>query len=363
MDLACATGVGLQNLGTVGVVAGRETRAATELDMAKTWKATWTHKFAGTADEVRQDVRKLADAGFDLLIPCIKQVTGIVDYHSSVARVREEYRDWDPLMVAAEEAQRVGLKIHAWCCVFPEGPDSNLLEAHPELTARGGDEVPVGEGQFRWACPHRPEVQDYEASIYQELIDNYPIAGVHLDYIRSSSGLCFCDYCCEDFHRQTGGDLKALKCFGWQDAEAQDMDAWIRWRCEPITRFVRRIRKASSEGGKELSAAVFFYYPGGLQDVAQDWELWVRDGLLDHVFPMNYSRSTEIAAKWTRNNVSTLAGSSGCRLWEGLLRPSNMTTDRFVEHVKAVLAAGVAGFTVFEYRYLSDDDLAALGSL
>jgi len=332
--------------------------------MSKVWKAIWLHKLPSTPDEVKGLAQRLSDAGFDLLIPCIKQVTGIVDYQSHVANVREEYQSWDPLMVLAEEAKRLGLSVHAWCCVFPEGNDSKLLNESPELAAVPGKEQPYGEQQFRFACPNRPEVQDYEASLYQELIDNYPIAGVHLDYIRFTTGLCFCEVCQQSYRETTGGDLSALRFFEWNKPDAQDMDDWIEWRCEVINRFVRRIRTASQEGGKELSAAVFHYYPGGLQDIGQDWETWVRKGLLDYVFPMNYSPSTLIASKWTRNNVSTLAGApEGCRHWEGLLRPSCMSTKRFVRHVRGVLDAGVEGITIFEYPYLKDEDLTALKEL
>jgi uncharacterized lipoprotein YddW (UPF0748 family) len=335
-----------------------------ESEMSKVWKATWLHKLPSTPEDVKTVARRLANAGFDLLIPCIKQVTGIADYHSRVANVRAEYRDWDPLMVLAEEANAVGLAVHAWCCVFPEGEDSKLLNARPELVAVPTTEKPRGEPQFRLACPNRPEVQDYEAALYQELIDNYPISGVHLDYIRFMGGLCFCEVCQKSYREATGGDLNALKFFEWNNPAAQDMDAWIDWRCEVITRFVRRIRKASRKGGKELSAAVFHYHPGGLLDIGQDWEAWVREGLLDYVFPMNYSQSTHIAAKWARNNVAALAGApSDCRHWQGLLRPACMSTSRFVRHVRAVLDAGVEGFTIFEYPYLRDEDLAALKAL
>ena len=228
-------------------------------NMSKIHKTMWLHKLPSTPEEVR--CSPATDAGFDMLLPCVKQPNGIADYQSKVANVRTEYSDWDPLMVLAEEANRVGLKIHAWCCVFPEGDDSKLLAEHPEFAAVAGEEQPKTEG-FRLGCPNRPEVQDYEAAIYQELIDNYPIAGVHLDYIRFTGGLCWCDYCKADYRSATGGDLDNLGFFKWRNKDAQDMGQWIRWRCDVITRFVRRIRKASADGGKELSAAVFHYHPG-----------------------------------------------------------------------------------------------------
>ena len=327
-------------------------------------KATWLHQLPSTQEEVRRIAQRLAEAGFDLLIPCVKQVTGIADFQSKVASVRSEFATWDPLLVLAEEANRLGLAVHAWSCIFPEGEHSRLLGQHPEYAAKTGPEAKPWAEDFRWACPNRPEVQDYEAAIYQELLDRYPIAGVHLDYIRFSQGFCFCEYCQDDYRRVTGGDLTKLGFFHWNPAQAQDMDAWIEWRCGVITRFVRRIREASRKAGRELSAAVFHYYPGGLLDIGQDWEAWVREDLLDHVFPMNYSLSTGIAAKWTRNNIATLAGAgTRCRHWEGIVRPLHMTTERFTRHVRGILDTGVEGITIFEYPYLQDADLAALKGL
>ncbi|MHC4887658.1 MAG: glycoside hydrolase family 10 protein, partial [Planctomycetota bacterium] len=315
--------------------------------MSSVWKGTWLHKLADTEDAVRQDVKRLADAGFDMLVPCIYQTDGTADYASSVGNVRPSFRDWDPLAVCAEEAEKQGLAIHAWVCVFPEGEKSALIEAHPEYLAVAGPEREAGEPAHRLACPNRPEVQDYEASLYEELMA-YPIAGVSLDYIRFIDGFCYCDYCREDYRNQTGGDLHNLGFFQWNPSEAQDMDAWINWRCEVINRFVRRIRKLTSDHGKELSASVFHYFPGGLMDIGQDWETWVRKGWVDYIWPMNYSVSTRIARDWTRNNVATLAGNeSTCQHHEGIHRPPSMSTERWIHHVTEILDAGVEGVCIF----------------
>lgn len=323
--------------------------------------AAWKHSLPTSADGVRTLIRRLKDAGIDLFIPCVKQVDGRVDYPSQVADVHEPYQGWDALMVAAEEANTVGLALHAWCCVFAEGKHSRLLAEHPDCVAVQ-DGTSTEDHQF--ACPRRPETQAYELAIYQELIDRYPVQGVHLDYIRYSSGYCVCPACVQSYRETTGKDLRQHHLNEWQHAETHDMDAWIAWRCAPVTEFVRTVRAAATAGGKELSAAVFHYLPGQLQDVGQDWELWARDGLLDYVMPMNYSKSTRIAAEWTRNNVAALAGStSGCRLWEGIVRPSHMTTPRFLEHIRAVAGAGVEGVCIFEVGYLTDEDMQMLSSV
>ncbi|MFP4027379.1 MAG: family 10 glycosylhydrolase [Candidatus Brocadiia bacterium] len=327
-------------------------------------RACWLHRFPDSPDGIKTIVERLSKAEFDLLIPCVKQPNGICDFHTEVGNTNDTFRDFDPLMILAEESAPTGLSVHAWCCVFPEGDHSALLESRPEFSAIPGDEWELGEPQFRWACPNRPEVRDYEAAIYQELIDRYPIEGVHLDYIRYSQGLCFCPHCREDYAEKVGGNLEDLGVFDWNDPDADDMDRWIRWRCGVITRFVQRIREAANAKDKELSAAVFSHYPGTLQEIGQDWESWVREELLDYVFPMNYSYSTEIASKWARNHISTLAGASeDCRLWEGLHRHASYDTPRFIQHVEEVLETGVDGIVIFEYPNITDPDLKALQEL
>lgn len=327
------------------------------------WKGTWLHRLPNTPEGIRAVVDRLAGAGFDMLIPCVKQPSGIADYPSRLARVHPPFQGIDALKICAEESNRAGLQVHGWICVFPEGKDSALLAAHPEYTAQPGPERERGETVHGLACPNRPEVQDYEAGLYQELMD-YPISGVSLDYIRFVDGTCFCDYCREDFRRQTGGDLHKLGFFQWNPETAQDMDVWIQWRCEIINRFVRRIRDMTRRHGKELSASVFHYHPNGLQDIGQDWEHWVRAGLVDYIWPMNYSCSTLIASKWARNNIASLAGAApGCRLHEGIHRPRAMSTDRWIRHVSAILETGVEGVVIFDYPNLTDSDLKALSKL
>lgn len=329
--------------------------------MSTVKKATWLHSLPQTPEGVKTMVRRLADVGVDLLIPCVKQVDGLVDYPSAVANVRAEYQGWDALMVAAEEANRLGLAIHAWCCDFVEGSGSRLLAAHPECRAVAHGRVTE---EWQWACPRRPETQAYLLAIYQEIITRYPVQGVHLDYIRYADGFCYCDACRDSYRRETGLDLLTLGFDTWQQPDAHDMDTWIAWRCAPVTEFVRKARAAANAGGKALSAAVFHYLPGQLQDVGQDWAGWLAEGLLDDIMPMNYAMSTRIAAEWTHNHVTAIAAVKGqCRFWEGLVRHRSWSTNRFLQHARTVAAQGIDGVCIFDEPNLTDGDLAALATI
>lgn len=330
--------------------------------MAAVGKATWIHHLPQNPDSVRQVARRLADAGFDLVIPCVKNPDGYLDYHGTTAFVRPEFSEWDPLRVLTDEARRVGLKVHPWCCVFPEGEGSKLLQEHPNYVALdpSGEPVIAGQYKIRWACSSRPEVQDYEFAMYAELMDRYDIDGVHLDYIRynhPSNGhqSCFCAYCQETFKRETGADPSL-------DQATREWSAWIDWKTANITRFVERLSAEARQKGKEVSAAVFPDYPNSVVDIGQDWEEWARRGLVDFLFPMNYTMSTKIAIKRTRNHVAALEGTD-IPLWEGLWNRQALSTPMLMAQVQGVLDQGAQGVVIFEYFGIDDQDLQALSQL
>jgi uncharacterized lipoprotein YddW (UPF0748 family) len=326
-------------------------------------KATWIHHLPSEGpDAVRQVARRLAEAGFDAVIPCVKNPDGYADWASRVAKVRPVFADWDPLATLCEEASRVGLQVHAWCCVFPEGDGSNLLEAHPEYVARDpqGREVVAPPYSIRWACSSRPEVQAYELSLSQELLDNYDLAAVHLDYIRychPANGYpsCYCDYCRGAFRAAHGADPVEI-----DQAHALYAE-WIAWRVAQITRFVEQLRERANAAGKQVTAAVFPDYPNCVWGIGQDWEDWAKRGLVDVLMPMNYTMSIPIAAKRARNHRCAVNGA--VPLWEGLWNREAMTTQTLADQVNAVLTEGAQGVTIFEYFGLSDEDLAALAEL
>lgn len=327
-------------------------------------KATWAHLPQDGPDAVRGVARRLADAGFDAIIPCLVYPDGYALYQSRVAKVNPAIAGWDPLEVLCDESSKVGLEVHAWNCVFAEGHNSKLLEDHPEVVACYRDGKPANDVVYDtsgWACPVRPETQAYEMAIYQEWLDNYDLAALHIDYIRyKDDTLCFCAHCREEFKLQFGSDPVDI------DGAHNHWSEWVDWRVAQITGFVERLRKRANAAGKTMSAGVFADYPNCVWGVGQDWEDWGRRGLVDVMMPMNYTPSTTIAAKRTRNHVHALEGS--VPLWEGLYLWKEKTTRDFVEQVERVIAAGAHGIVTFEYsglygRALSDEDITALKAI
>ena len=317
-------------------------------------KGVWMHNMPRESpDEIRQHAERLVRGGFDVFIPCVKNPDSMLDYHTKIGIVSPEYTEWDPLQTFCEALGDSSVKIHPWLCLALESSTGALIQKNPDLQAVDRSEP---FPRLKSACMSQDAVHDYELSIYEEMMDNYPIAGVHLDYVRyQSGGCCFCDYCRSTFRKLTGIDPIRI-----QDGDA-GWPEWIDWRKSNITRFVERVRASTQERGRELSAAVFSGYPECIIGVGQDWVDWETRGLLDYVFPMNYTMVTKIARQRTVNHVAALSGSA--TLWEGLWYRPTLKPEEFRAQVNAVRDLGVEGIVIFEYYRLTDEDLDMVAEL
>lgn len=310
--------------------------------------AVWSHRITdfGGKDEVKGHAESLAEAGFDILIPCVKNPPGAADFLTDVADVNPDYPDWDPLKVLVGACRERGVKVHPWFCVFPEGERSRLLREHPEFAAKL-------DGRMRWGCACRQEVQDYVFELYRSLALRYRPDGLHLDYIRTG-GVCKCEFCRSEMGAR-GVDLEKVE---FKDPAFVE---WTDWRVSRLTGFVRRLREFTRAEGMELSAAVFPSYPDCIGSQAQDWVGWAEEGLVDFLFPMNYTNSLQICLTRTISHVALVG--DGVPVWEGLGKKSScseLSTEALAAQVRGVREAGARGVVLFQYRAVTEEDVQAI---
>jgi len=319
--------------------------------MADFGLGVWVHSVyqLGDRDEIARHADRLADGGFDLLIPSVKNPPGYADFFTDVADVNPEYAEWDPLKVIIDECAERGIKVHPWFCIFPEGDASRLMREHPEAKA-------TFDSRFPWACACQPVVQDYLFELYKSVAERYHPAGLHLDYIRTG-GACQCDYCKAEMDKQ-GVDI------GTVEYKDPDYQKWIEWRVQRITDFVRRVKQYTTAADLELSAAVFSNYPDCREQQGQDWVSWAEEGLVDFMFPMSYTNSVRMLRMRTIAHVAQLAGK--VPLWEGLGKGSSgsaLSGQIFEDQVKGALELGAQGVVIFSYPAVTDEDIAAVKKL
>ncbi len=298
---------------------------------------------------MEKHAERLADAGYDILIPCVKNPPGAVDFFTDLADVNPAYPSWDPLKVLIESCQARGVKVHPWFCVFTEGEQSRLLRERPELRARI-------EGDLRWACACREEVQENVFNLYRDLALRYRPDGLHLDYIRTG-GLCRCGFCKEQM-RAKGVDIETVE---FRDPASE---LWTEWRASKITGFVKRLHEFTSARRMELSAAVFAAYPDSIRGQAQDWVQWAELGIVDYIFPMNYTNSLRVAAARTTSHIALVKGRAP--VWEGLGKSSSasqLSTEALQMQVREVVRAGAKGVVLFHYGAITPQDDEAIKAL
>lgn len=188
---------------------------------------------------------------------------------------------YDPLRLAVDECHRRHMELHAWVVAFPictavqarQLGRRALPQTRPELCRRSGD---------RWLMdPGVPATADYLADICREIVTNYDVDGIHLDYIRyPEDAIPWND---RTTYRRYGGGLPLAE---WRRTNVtrvvkQIHDAvkavrpWVKLSCSPVGKYADLPRQSSY--GWNARDAVY-----------QEAQAWLRDGLMDVLFPMMY---------------------------------------------------------------------------
>ncbi|HXH61887.1 MAG TPA: putative glycoside hydrolase [Fimbriimonadaceae bacterium] len=166
-----------------------------------------------TPQSVDEYVERMHDAGFNLILPNLKQGHGRVTWPSEKfpERIAEGYERFDLPKYLLESCRKRDVEVHAWFIDFMDSPD----HPHPEWAMRDRNGEPTdaevlrgNKFPFRWMCPaQRPGYTDqWLVPMYREFAERYDFDAVHHDYVRYPGDLapdqyCFCDSCLDEIPR------------------------------------------------------------------------------------------------------------------------------------------------------------------
>ena len=341
-------------------------------------------------DSVRAMVERAAGAGFNTLLV---QVRGRGDaYYSGGIEPRadaiQHQPEFDPLALTVREAHARGIEVHAWinvhlissASVISRAP-THLVNARPGLLAvprelaielHGVDPAsaryferlvvhalthPEGvEGLY--TSPSSPEVKQRVYAVAMDLVERYEIDGIHLDYIRYPSGdFDYSRGALERFRRWIDGRITDDQRAEFVSASERNPlafveafpEPWAEFRRGQITDLVERIYVGVKRRRPEVlvSAAVFPDARESFLHRYQDWEGWLRRGIIDVVAPMAYNPDDglfEVA-------ISSAAGVVGPeRVWAGV--GVHLTTyEGTLSKIEIARRLGVRGFLLFSYDW------------
>jgi uncharacterized lipoprotein YddW (UPF0748 family) len=140
--------------------------------------------------------------------------------------------------------------------------------------------------------PGNPAVVDYTTNVYLNVIKNYDIDGIHLDYTRY-------DGIGTGYNPVSVNRYNA--CYGTKGLPHPNDPNWMQWRRDQITNLVRKIyiQAIAIKPNLKVSSAVITWGDAPVIDadwkksqaysvVGQDWIGWLKEGIIDIAFPMNY---------------------------------------------------------------------------
>jgi len=221
--------------------------------------------------------------------------SGTAFYTSAIAPVWRGADGWDPLRVAVEEAHKRGLKIYAW---MPQFHDQVAARAHPEWemqVAKDGAAVKFSETSSSWFVnPIDPEVRAYERSLVEEVLTNYEVDGIDLDWVRyDNQNMDVGPVSRAAAEAEIGLDPLTFNF----DAGLNDPEVvrWQVWRSAIIAEHVASIRVSLDRirPGAHLAA---FVLPQSFWEVGQNLALFAN--ALDEVEPMCYWRDWSYPPSW-----------------------------------------------------------------
>lgn len=364
--------------------AARPTAASTEV------RALWVLRSSLTSPEaISTMVRSAHENGFNTLLVQVRArgdayyAAGLEPRGVGLARVPTSF---DPLGETLRQGHALGLSVHAWLNVNLVSSAVNLPVArrhviyqHPEWVmvpralvedlALSVVDSPAYLGKLaRWTrarsetieglylSPVPVAAREYTAKVVADLVERYPVDGVHLDYARYPSS----DF---DYSRGSVAEFRASIAPQLPRAERDALDArattdpfaypdayparWERFRRSRLTSLIMRLRTVVKHHRPEavLSVTAVPDADTAHDDRFQDWRTWLDAGLVDVICPMIYTSDGDL---FSRQLSAVRRVTAAARVWTGIgayRLPIAETLDR----IAASRRLGADGIALFSY--------------
>jgi len=196
--------------------------------------------------------------------------------------------DFDALESFLRNARNTNINIHAWVTVNVVTTrrretiaENHIYNTRPDWLTHHRSGRRIHHTQFEGAFldPGVPEVQTYLLNIFSDIVRNYDIYGLHIDYIRYP-------------HPDYGYNPVSVERFERARRET-GITSFQRWKELQIFELVQRIGVAIKDINPNIvyTAAVFANINTARNSYAQFWHEWLDANIIDQLYIMAYQRS------------------------------------------------------------------------
>jgi uncharacterized lipoprotein YddW (UPF0748 family) len=288
--------------------------------------------------------------------------------------------EFDPLAYLLNAANGKGINIHAWVNVYflwsskslPKDEQHILhmqqqwLDTTEEWPVDVGKQLEMvginnnNEGLF--LSPNHPDVNEYLITVFRELITNYDIDGLHLDYIRYQDAEYGRNpYAIARFKSESGNDpgpwfLEMERSTIASPRLIANMNRWNNFKRKAVTSLVKDTRALVDEVRPDciISAAVKPNLYVARERYFQEWNVWLAAGYLDWVVPMNYSPKKREFAR----NIDVINDNFPKKYREKIIMGIalyNQTPSEASEKIKLSRLRQFPRISVFSYKTMIKD--------
>ncbi|MCK4590564.1 MAG: family 10 glycosylhydrolase, partial [Candidatus Latescibacteria bacterium] len=331
-------------------------------------RALWVVKDAlYSPATVLQMIEVAQENEFNLILVQVRS-RGDAYYRSELVPLAEAIQqsqnpEFDPLQLTVEQGHRAGLQVHVWVNTLilwssssPPVDPTHIFHLHPEWFACSDGSRTNSEGIY--LSPELPQVKGHLLSVIEEIVENYPIDGLHLDYVRYPNN----SYDYNLMARTRFMQRYAIDPLGLAQGSERLADLFgavgidnlsekrLAWRAEQVTDLVGAIHDliSSENPGVALSVAVKPDMHEAYRNYGQDWTEWANRGLVDFVIPMAYSQNTELVVQQVEQAVKTVGHE---RLYAGI-GTYNKPISETLRQIQTIETLGVKGICLFSYNSL-----------
>ncbi len=258
---------------------------------------------------VEKVVKEIHEMGFNsVCIEILFDSTTIMPMpEDSLFEHNPVFKGEDMLKLYTDEFHKYGIEVHAWMSCFRVGHDGStnvkysVAKKKPEwlnTDQNGGTTVNNEYGNAYFLNPALPEVREFLLESYKYILENYAIDGFQLDYVRypenSTVNYGYDEYTKTEFLKKYSFDKVPTSSSqkGWAE--------WCQFRADFVTELVTSVGNLIKEIRPDvlLSCDVAPDYATSKSKMCQDTQKWLKEGLVDVVYPMAYG-TTDAVKKWT----------------------------------------------------------------
>ncbi len=341
------------------------------------FKGIWIRPTETTIEQIGMSLDRIKSAGINNVF-VETYYHGMTIYPSNVM-AKYNLRRVNPIFACVndeldlwiKEAHKRNMKVHAWFQTFYIGnapinsSSKHMLAMYPQWAnvqkqnVLSSEIIPCSsEHAGFFLDPANPDVQTFLLALVSEVVTNYDIDGINLDYIRypRSSPSNYFGYVQTNWGYSTyaRGEFKKLYAIDPVDLDTS-MPMWNRWvdyRQSKITDFVIKARQVKTTKPNILLTAVIFPDRDQAEtEKLQRWSLWANNGYFDAFTPLIMSSSEELTKAYISNIQNCTRNRT--KIFPGIFQPfSNSSYVDMLTQIKTIRDANADGIVLFDYAHL-----------